>query len=674
MSRLFNVLFLSLVLVCCAPVCSIAQNPYLAVADSDSASVPRFDATTGLLIDVLQPLDANGQSILAQPMDVNFGPDGNLYVLDHQNPFVPFPLKRGSVLKFDGRTGMFMGIFALGEGVGPQGLTFGPDGNLYVSDQALSLGIGGQVLRYDGKTGAFMDIFIPCCVLSDPIGLTFGPDGNLYVTSISQILRFDGKTGAFIDVFATFTGPGRALIFGPDGNLYVSVLNGESEVLQFDGKTGTFMGPFVGAGTGGLDCPWGLAFGPDKNLYVASPQCGHAIGTREGNQHGILRFGGPLDPSPGAFIDVFVDSNNGALSRAPAGMAFSPSCPVNVNLSANGPNMFAQFTPSNGLTLVQAEKACGFAGFNWQQTITNWPAPSASRLRARDPSLIPQNILPDGSFVAPPAVNDPPPGGWTYQPDGYNPFPFSYPLSLVLSQEQFPTNACVFFSLTGCAVPLVSPDDKTLSFRDGPSDPCLPGGNPILQELLLCGTGAPQGSFLGFTTSLVGVQQGGIASPPLFQWTWISTFNGTSGGVATTSNDQPIDPGSGTGGVIITSINGIPQTPPSITCIATPNILWPPNGKLISVTISGSIMAGTSPLASNTTSFSVADSEQQIQSSGTITLASDGSYSFAVSLPAAREGADKNGRQYGISVQSGDQIGNQALCLAVVSVPHDQGH
>lgn len=48
MSRLFNDLFLSFVLVCCALVCSIAQNPHLAVADSDFDSIPRFDATNGL--------------------------------------------------------------------------------------------------------------------------------------------------------------------------------------------------------------------------------------------------------------------------------------------------------------------------------------------------------------------------------------------------------------------------------------------------------------------------------------------------------------------------------------------------------------------------------------------------------------------------------------------------
>jgi len=49
----------------------------------------------------------------------------------------------------------------------PPGL--GPDGNLYVTSRS------NAVLRYDGKTGAFLDVFASGGGLEDPAGLVFGP-------------------------------------------------------------------------------------------------------------------------------------------------------------------------------------------------------------------------------------------------------------------------------------------------------------------------------------------------------------------------------------------------------------------------------------------------------------------------------------------------------------------
>ena len=60
-----------------------------------------------------------------------------------------------------------------------------------------------QVLRYDSSTGAFLGAFVSegSGGLFGPVGLTFGPDGNLYVSDeiTSQVLRYDGSTGAFLD-------------------------------------------------------------------------------------------------------------------------------------------------------------------------------------------------------------------------------------------------------------------------------------------------------------------------------------------------------------------------------------------------------------------------------------------------------------------------------------------
>ena len=107
----------------------------------------------------------------------------------------------------------------------------------------------------------------------------------------------------------------------------------------------------------------------------------------------------------------------------------------------------------------------------------------------------------------------------------------------------------------------MSADGTTLSFVDNPSDPCLPGG-----AARLCGgINDPAGSVFAFSTTLVGVVGTGPSATvtPLVTWTWQSTFNGTAGGVAQTRSINPIDPGSGTGNVTITSINGV-QLPPVV--------------------------------------------------------------------------------------------------------------
>lgn len=149
-----------------------------------------------------------------------------------------------TITRFDEQTGKFLGDFTTPGSGGlraPDDLTFGPDGNLYVSSGGSSeLSLlestypqDSAVLRYS-PTGQFLGVAASGNGLTRPYGNAFGPDGSLYVSSFrtNQILRYDGKTGAFLGVFASdnnnglgaansLNGPNN-LLFGSDGSLYVA--------------------------------------------------------------------------------------------------------------------------------------------------------------------------------------------------------------------------------------------------------------------------------------------------------------------------------------------------------------------------------------------------------------------------------------------------------------------
>jgi len=219
----------------------------LFVSDSNTDSVLRFDGTSSTFA-----------SSLDNAAGVAFGTNGNLFVVSSSSP--------GLLTELNGTTGAVVttsdagGILA-----DPEGVTRGPDGNIYVAG-----GDGNNVLKFNGSTGAFIGTFVTAGSggLQSARGVAFGPDGNLFVTSFgtNQVLEYNGTTGAFIGVFASGTGAcsglslPRDLTFGPNNNLFVSSY-GSGDVFEFNGSTGACVSDFVPAGTGGLGSPTFVVFG-----------------------------------------------------------------------------------------------------------------------------------------------------------------------------------------------------------------------------------------------------------------------------------------------------------------------------------------------------------------------------------------------------------------------------
>jgi hypothetical protein len=145
---------------------------------------------------------------LDAPQGTVFGPDGNLYVssanffTSSNGPSYTGLFPPGAVLKFEGPSGpnpgAFLGTFIAGGYGGlanPEGLLFGPGGNLYVAsmvdDNGLFIAESGtsQVLRYDGTTGASLGTF----VTPDSGGLD-GPMAMAFTETNPTTLNYDGAT------------------------------------------------------------------------------------------------------------------------------------------------------------------------------------------------------------------------------------------------------------------------------------------------------------------------------------------------------------------------------------------------------------------------------------------------------------------------------------------------
>lgn len=221
-------------------------------------------------------------------------------------------------------------------------------------------------------------------------------------------------------------------------------------------------------------------------------------------------------------------------------------------LSDNGRRIDADFTPNMGYTLAQAAQLCGFKDFDWVQKV-RVPRPSPYYTKGGT------NLV--GLFT------DPPPGGYRGEPAALNTYPYYWGPSLPVTND---------FSLAAHQTA------TTLDFSDRPGDMCLPGGS----GKGCFGKTAPAGSKLMFSTRLVGIQQNNAPYDVKIGFQWTDTFNGSVGGISVLTNLQPIDPGSGTGGiavtevddvtdydyqgVMVTTVNGAPvntgdSTPPTIT-------------------------------------------------------------------------------------------------------------
>ena len=222
--------------------------------------------------DVIGLLSGGGPGF-SGPVSVALGPDGLLHVASRANPNQPEAV-RVSRCTIDGDyVGEFCGWGETpGQFIWVTAIAFGPDGNLYLSDENTH-----RVSRFTAKGE-----FIACWGefgsgpghLNRPSGLAFAPDGTLLVTDSlnHRIQRFtpDGALLAFWGEMGV--GPGQFdMPWGGavDGAGHVYVSDWRNDRIQKFDASGAHVTTFDGKDNGdGFSRPNGLAVDSGGRIYV----------------------------------------------------------------------------------------------------------------------------------------------------------------------------------------------------------------------------------------------------------------------------------------------------------------------------------------------------------------------------------------------------------------------
>lgn len=126
-------------------------------------------------------------------------------------------------------------------------------------------------------------------------------------------------TGTPDGLFISGLAGARAVRSGPTGDLFV-VSEQNDNILRYD-RSGVFLGVFVPAGSGGLDNPWDIAFGPNGNLFATNS-------ASSGGPARIIQYHGATGALIGAFATAGSEIVEG-LVFAPAGNLLAASLQAN---------------------------------------------------------------------------------------------------------------------------------------------------------------------------------------------------------------------------------------------------------------------------------------------------------------------------------------------------------
>jgi len=195
----------------------------------------------------------NGQ--FERPWGITVGPDGKVYVVDHDNNRVQYFTRNGSFL---GKWGQFGR--GNGELIRPCGITSAPDGTVYVADE------GNERIQRFTATGSFIGkwgyIGFGPGEFYYPYDVAFSVSKNrIYVLdgSTRQDVQYFTRSGSFLGRWDVKFEKPRYLTVSPAGPVFLTDTAGHR--VWFYSGSGSLLGRWgsEGRGPGQFDYPHGLA-------------------------------------------------------------------------------------------------------------------------------------------------------------------------------------------------------------------------------------------------------------------------------------------------------------------------------------------------------------------------------------------------------------------------------
>jgi streptogramin lyase len=218
---------------------------------------------------------------------ITAGPDGNLWFTEETHNAVG-RITPGAVIT------EFTAGFPTGS---PRGIVTGPDGNLWVA----MAGANGAIAKVT-KAGEVTEFDVPTA--GDPNDIAVGPDNNLwYVDSAAHLIGRITPTGSiteFTDGLSSSSAP-SGITKGPDGAMWFT----EADTGKIGRITTAGVITEFSSGLSGGDVPDDIVMGPDKNLWFTLNSDPGGIGriTPEGDvtefSDGLTMNSGPRGIAPG---------------------------------------------------------------------------------------------------------------------------------------------------------------------------------------------------------------------------------------------------------------------------------------------------------------------------------------------------------------------------------------